>query len=149
MALLALAGVIISVTLVVWTVSNRALTPSCSWPLRIHGEVSAEQSGLVRCYLRALAHRDSAGLVAVAVDDPPVHITKADLHYSPDARSGEATATFTATNDTGYFLVTIIFRNGVTERTGIMDMWNEVGSSRWDGWRMDIGTPYARWARRT
>jgi hypothetical protein len=43
----------------------------------------------VRCYLRALAHRDTAGLLAVAPTTPPDHITEADLTHSADARSGE------------------------------------------------------------
>jgi arginine/ornithine N-succinyltransferase beta subunit len=36
------------------------------WPLRVQGAVSAEQAGLVRCYLRDLAQRDATDLMAVA-----------------------------------------------------------------------------------
>ena len=27
--------------------------PSCSWPLRVHGRVAADEVGLIRCYVRA------------------------------------------------------------------------------------------------
>src|SRR5579859_1316399 len=57
-------------------------TPVCSWPLQVRGSASPAQAGLVRCYLRALAGRDTAGLMAVAADIPPVRITAADLAYS-------------------------------------------------------------------
>ena len=65
-------------------------TPTCSWPLQVRGTASRAQAGLVRCYLRALASRDTAGLTAVAADIPPVRITSADLTYSADARAGLA-----------------------------------------------------------
>jgi len=70
-------------------------TPTCSWPLQVHGTAGPAHAGLVRCYLRALAGRDTAGLMAVAADIPPVRITSADLAYSADARAGLATAAFT------------------------------------------------------
>src|SRR6516165_10112815 len=63
-------------------------TPTCSWPLQVRGTASPAHAGLVRCYLRALAGRDAAGLMAVAADIPPVRITSADLAYSADARAG-------------------------------------------------------------
>ena len=77
-----------------WAAYENRDTPSCSWPLRIYGQPAPAQAGLVRCYLRALAHRDTTGLLAVAADIPPVRITKADLAHSADARTGRATATF-------------------------------------------------------
>jgi hypothetical protein len=145
-----LAVMAVSAGLVVWTTHDRVRIPSCSWPLRIHGGASADQAGLVRCYLQALARRDSAGLMAVAANDPPVHITKADLRYSPDARAGEATANFVPTDDSGYVVVTIIFANGARERTGIIYISNGGGTiDSCDCWRMHIGTFNGPWARAT
>lgn len=113
-------------------------TPSCSWPLRIRGTPTAAQAGLVRCYLRALAHRDTAALLAVAANIPPVRITRADLAHSADARSGRATATFLpATVDTAWLLVIITYADGATDRLGAQNMIAMGGPSVW---RMPIGT---------
>ena len=85
-----------------------------------------------------LAGQDTAGLLAVAADIPPVRITRADFTYSADARAGQATATFTPSpvDDTAYG-VTITYANGVTENASIMNMIAMGGPS---GWRMNIGT---------
>src|SRR5215813_8314878 len=77
-----------------WAAFENRGTPSCSWPMRTHGKPTREQAGLVRCYLRALAKRDTAGLLAVATSIPPVRITNADLTHSRDAGAGLATVTF-------------------------------------------------------
>jgi hypothetical protein len=99
---------------------------------------SPAQAGLVRCYLRALAGRDTAGLLAVADDIPPVRITSADLTYSADARAGLATAAFTPNpEDTAFVFVTITYASGVQENASIMNMVAMGGPS---GWRMNIGT---------
>jgi hypothetical protein len=62
-------------------------TPSCSWPLRVRGHATSEQAGLIRCYLRALAHHDAAGLRAVAYNDTnrTVRITAKDFRHAADA----------------------------------------------------------------
>jgi hypothetical protein len=113
-------------------------TPACSWPLQVRGTASPAQAGLVRCYLSALAGRDTAGLMAVAADIPPVRITKADLTYSADARAGLATAAFTPNpNDTTFASVTITYADGVEENASMMNMIAMGGPS---GWRMNIGT---------
>jgi hypothetical protein len=113
-------------------------TPTCSWPLQVRGSASPAQSGLVRCYLRALASRDTAGLMTVAADIPPVRITSADLRYSADARAGLATATVTPSPvDTTEASVTITYADGVRQNTGMMNMIAMGGPS---GWRMNIGT---------
>ena len=113
-------------------------TPTCSWPLQVRGTASPAQAGLVRCYLRALASRDTAGLTAIAADIPPVRITSADLTYSADARAGLATATFTPNpNDTTSAFVTITYADGVQENASMMNMIAMGGPS---GWRMNIGT---------
>src|SRR5580658_11002855 len=68
-----------------WVAYETWGTPTCSWPVRVRGTSDLAQTGLIRCYLRALARRDTAGLMAVAADIPPVRITRADLNYSADA----------------------------------------------------------------
>ncbi len=113
-------------------------TPTCSWPLTTRGTYGSAQSGLARCYVRALANHDASGLMAIAADIPPVRITSADLAYSADARAGQATATFTPSPvDTSFWLVTIRYADGVTEGTSMMNMIAMGGPS---GWRMTIGT---------
>jgi hypothetical protein len=139
------ACVLVAGTGVVWA-GHRAwvafesshTTPSCSWPLEIRGKPTPAQVGLVRCYLRALAHRDIVALLAVAANTPPVRITKADLTHSADARSGRATATFLpATVDTDWVPVIITYADGATDRLGVQNMIEMGGPSVW---RMSIGT---------
>lgn len=113
-------------------------TPACSWPLHIRGTATPAQAGLVRCYVRALAHRDTGALLAAAAGIPPVRITGADLAYSADARAGPATATFTPNPADGTSCkVTITYADGATENTSIMNMIAMGGPS---AWRMTIGT---------
>jgi hypothetical protein len=111
--------------------------PSCAWPLRVHGTATGEQAGLVRCYLRALARNDHAGLLAVAADIPPVRITSGDLRYAA-ARSGLATATFTPDPvDDASCMLTIRYADRMTEETYLIDM-DSMGGP--DTWRIGIGT---------
>jgi hypothetical protein len=113
-------------------------TPSCSWSLRIQGKPAPAQAGLVRCYVRALAHRDTAALLAVAANVPAVRITGADLAHSADARSGRATVTFLpALVDTDWIPVIITYADGATDRLGVQNMIEMGGPSVW---RMSIGT---------
>lgn len=98
-------------------------TPTCSWPLQVRGTASPAQAGLVRCYLRALASRDTAGLMAVAADIPPVNITSADLRYSAGARAGLATVVVTPSpEDTTYAFVIITYADGVRQNASMMNM---------------------------
>lgn len=121
-----------------WAAIQTWGTPTCSWPLQVRGTASPAQAGLVRCYLRALAGRDTAGLMAVAADIPPVRITSADLRYSADARAGLATAAFTPNpEDPTSASVTITYADGVRENAGMLNMVAMGGPS---GWRMIIGT---------
>lgn len=121
-----------------WAAIQTWGTPTCSWPLQVRGTASPAQAGLVRCYLRALAGRDTAGLMAVAADIPPVRITSADLRYSADARAGLATAAFTPNSeDPTSASVTITYADGVRENAGLQNMVAMGGPS---GWRMIIGT---------
>jgi hypothetical protein len=110
--------------------------PSCSWPLQVHGIVTAEQAGLVRCYLRALAQRDAAGLLAVADDDPSVRITGAQLAHSADARAGVASATFVPNpSDDAFVSVTVRYADGVSVGLGLMI----ANPSSAHSWRLEIG----------
>jgi hypothetical protein len=121
-----------------WVAYEHGGTPSCSWPLQVRGTATRAQAGLVRCYLRALAARDTAGLMAVADYDPAVRITTADLAHSTDARAGLATATFTPSEvDSTYVSLTISYDDGARESTGIINMIAMGGGS---GWRIPIGT---------
>jgi hypothetical protein len=121
-----------------WAAFTGQGTPSCSWPLHVRGKPAPKQVGLMRCYLKALAHRDRAGLLAVADDHPPVRITKADLRHSADALAGQATATFTPNPSDPYNgIVDIAYTDGAHDRLGIQNMIAYGGSS---AWRLGIGT---------
>jgi hypothetical protein len=118
-----------------WNAIETAGTPTCSWPLRVEGTASPAQAGLVRCYLRALADSDSAGLSAVSEDTPHAGITEVDLAHAADARAGLATATFTPSLvDSEYVLLTITYADRAQEKTGIINMVAMGGAS---GWRID------------
>jgi hypothetical protein len=114
-------------------------TPSCSWPLQVHGTATAQQVGLVRCYLQSVAGHDATGLNAVAANIPPFQVTGADFRYSRDARAGVATATFTPNpSDSSYAYLTIHFADGAVDSTeGIINMDSMGGPSVW---RMDVGS---------
>jgi hypothetical protein len=121
-----------------WEAIQTRGTPTCSWPLQVRGTASRAQAGLVRCYLRALASRDTAGLMGVAADIPPVRITKADLTHSADARAGLATATITQNpEDTSSAFADIVYADGARDDVGLINM-NAMGGP--SGWRMVIGT---------
>jgi hypothetical protein len=98
---------------------------------------------LVRCYLRALAQRDRAGLLAVAANIPPFRNTKADLAHSADACDELATATFLpAAVDTTYVPVNVAYADGDRDRLALLNMIAMGGPSIW---RMDgIGTDVTR-----
>lgn len=66
------------------------------WPLRAEGVASAQQVGLVGCYLKDLAQKNMSGLATIAASssDPVNQISYIDLRYSAAARGGLATATF-------------------------------------------------------
>lgn len=114
--------------------------PSCSWPLRVRGQGTIEQAGLVRCYLRALAAHDKSGMLAVADTshaDEPLTITSADFAHAADARSGTATATFRPNDTDGAYVdVTFDFANGARADVP-MELANPASAH---SWRMEIGT---------
>lgn len=110
--------------------------PSCSWPLRVRGEASHEQAGLIRCYVRALATHDVAGLQAVAENDPPVRITAAQFRHTGDARAGTATATFVPNpSDNAYTTVKITYADGAADSLAIV-LANPASAH---SWRIQVG----------
>jgi hypothetical protein len=79
--------------------SRATSVPSCDWPLQVQGEGTHEQAGLIRCYVRAVAHRDLTTLSQLVTNMgklPTMH--PSDVRQSRDALSGTATATFTPNN---------------------------------------------------
>jgi hypothetical protein len=122
-----------------WEAYETSGTPACSWPLQVRGPATPAQVGLVRCYLRALADGDTAGLLAVADDIPPVRITRGGLAHSADARTGLATATFRQNPvDSTSAFVNITYADGTREDDlGLINMIAMGGSP---GWRLAIGT---------
>lgn len=113
-------------------------TPSCSWPLHVRGKPAPGQVSLMRCYLKALAHSDTAGLLAIAEAPSPVRITKADLRHSADARAGLATVTFAPrVLNPEFGVVGIVYADGAREQLGIQNMISFGGPSVW---RLAIGT---------
>ena len=126
----------------VWGYIESRPTPalSCSWPLRVRGEPAPGEAGAVRCYLKALAQRDMAGLYTTAYSDygdGSVHLTNAALSHSADARAGLATATFTANlDDTGLAEVMIDYADGARADLGLQIADPQSANS----WRLNIGS---------
>jgi hypothetical protein len=140
----AVAGVLCLLVAGVWVwgyLENRP-TPalSCSWPLRVRGEPAPGEAGAVRCYLKALAQRDMAGLYTTAYSDygdGSVHLTNAAFTHSADARAGLATATFTGNStDTGLAEVMIDYADGAHNDLGLQIANPQSANS----WRLNIGT---------
>lgn len=120
------------------TAADSGGAPACSWSVRVRGSARPPQARLIRCYLHALAHRDTSGLLAVAARIPPVRITRADLTHAADARAGPAIATFTPNpSDPTSCEVAIAFADGATENLGMINMIAMGGAPVW---RVDIGT---------
>jgi hypothetical protein len=109
--------------------------PSCSWPLSVRGQPTAVQTGLVKCYLRALATRDTSAMTAVS--DPPAHLTTSAFALAGAAKSGVAAARFTPNKvASGTVDVVITFANG---RTTSLEM-VLANPASWRSWRLVIGS---------
>jgi len=105
--------------------------------MRVRGAATADEAGVVRCYLQDLAHRDTAGLYAIADYIPKPHLTASDLQFATDARSGLATAYFSPSSvSVSYIGVTITYADGAAETTGLLNIQAMGGPSTW---RMAIG----------
>jgi hypothetical protein len=108
--------------------------PACSWPLRVTGHATAAQTGLIRCYLQAVAQHDLGALKGLA--NPVYRVTGAQLAQTADAQVGLATATITMSpDDTGIGAVQIDYADGATCSFGIEIVNPQVAGS----WRLDIG----------
>jgi hypothetical protein len=109
--------------------------PSCSWPLSVHGQPTAVQTGLLKCYLRALATHDTSGLAAVA--DQPAHLTGSDFALAGAAKSGVAAARFTQNQvASGTVDVAITFADGKTTSLEMV----LANPASWQSWRLVIGS---------
>ena len=110
--------------------------PACSWPLRVAGPATAAQSGLIRCYLRAVAGHNLAALQGLV--NPTYRATQAQLARTADARAGRASATITLSpDDTGIATVRIDYADGAARQFGI----ELVNPQSAGSWRIDIGPP--------
>jgi len=119
---------------------STTIVPSCSWPLRVVGKASPEQSGLVGCYLRARADRSRPGMLSVAYRVYPggVHISPAAFARTADARSGVATIRLSpGIDDPYYFPVMITFADGAREQV-FMALANPASEH---SWRLVVATP--------
>jgi len=99
--------------------------PSCEWPVHVAGRASRDQIDVMRCYLRALATHNVAGMKSVARIVPGgIVITKADFAHSADARSGVATIKLQragyAEVDPNAFPVRVTFADGARESVFMM-----------------------------
>jgi hypothetical protein len=104
----------------------------------VHGHATSEQAGLIRCYLRALAHRDADSLQTLAdATAGPVRITSADLRHAADARAGAASATFSPPGEDAVVAIKIIFADQVTETIWMAP---EATTGAREPWRLEIGT---------
>jgi len=108
--------------------------------LRIHGNETGGQDGLVRCYLQALANRDAVAMRAVATSLPATKITSIDFRHSGDARTGTATAIFGQNpSDSTDAWAVIHFADGAVEDLGLI---NEMSMGGNDVWRITIGSAW-------
>ncbi|MFC1402901.1 MULTISPECIES: hypothetical protein [Streptacidiphilus] len=99
-----------------------ASEPSCSWSARVEG-ADADQAGLIRCYLRALAQHSESGLRAVVPSQDnqgPTGFTAADFTHSRDAAAGPATVTVKPNDsDSADASVTISYIDGAHDQLEI------------------------------
>ncbi|TDU02661.1 hypothetical protein EDD99_1062 [Streptomyces sp. 846.5] len=95
-----------------------ASEPSCSWSANING-ASADQAGLIRCYLRAVARHSDSELRAVVPsmdDNGPTGFSAPDFAHSHDAAAGPATVTVVANDsDSADATVTISYADGARD----------------------------------
>lgn len=95
---------------------------SCSWPADIQ-RANPAQAGLIRCYLRAVAHHSTVELRSVVRarnDNGPIRFSSADFARTADAHSGTATATVTGNpNDDADADVAIHYTDGVSDNLDI------------------------------
>lgn len=117
-----------------------ASAPSCSWPAHIE-HANSDQAGLIRCYLRAVAHHSASELRAVvraSGDNGPTGFSRADFAHAADARSGTATVTVTGNDvDSADAAVSIRYADGARDELEI-HLADPTSSHSWRFW--DIGT---------
>lgn len=112
--------------------------PRCSWPMRVQGRASADQIGLMRCYVKAMAQRNLLALIPlVDHDGSPTLTSSRVLKRWKDARTGTPTALFkTSADDPASTFVTVRYADGA--RVGLeMDIANPMSAH---SWRLELGT---------
>ncbi|MET8407016.1 hypothetical protein ABZV34_02685 [Streptomyces sp. NPDC005195] len=148
----AAAAVAAGVLLVRWLVPDPWLTiqdfaqgpdagaPSCSWPVHLE-KANPDQAGLIRCYLRAIAHHSTSELrtaVRARDDDGPTGFSAADFAHTQDVTSGTAKVTVVDNDvDSADATVAIRYADGVRQELDI----HLANPSSTDSWRFwDVGT---------
>ncbi|MFC1432456.1 hypothetical protein ACEZDB_17540 [Streptacidiphilus sp. N1-3] len=99
-----------------------ASAPSCSWSAARIEKADADQAGLIRCYLRAVAQHSDGQLRAVvrSGSDGPSGFSPADFAHTRDANSGSATVTVTGNDsDSADADVAIRYADGVRQQLEI------------------------------
>lgn len=120
-----------------------ASAPSCSWPADIQ-RANPTQTGVIRCYLRAIAHHNTAELRSVVRarnDNGPIGFSSADFAHTTDARSGTASAIVTGnSNDDADADVAIRYADGVSDNLEIHTA-NPTSAQSWRFWNIGIYAP--------
>ncbi|MGV9563045.1 hypothetical protein [Streptomyces sp. NPDC003480] len=117
-----------------------AAAPSCSWPVHLE-KANSDQAGLIRCYLRAIAHHSTSELrivVRARNDNGPTGFSAADFAHTHDVNSGTATATVVGNDvDSADATVMIRYADGVRQELEL----HLANPSSTDSWRFwDVGT---------
>ncbi|SEO43908.1 hypothetical protein [Actinacidiphila rubida] len=114
---------------------------SCAWQVDVRAG-DADQAGLIRCYLRALAHHSPSELRAVVPsrdDGGPTGFPTSDFAHTHDANSGTATATVVA-NDSDSADATVLIRYADQARDQLeIHLASPSSRASWRFW--NLGTP--------
>ena len=115
-----------------------AASRSCSWPADIH-EGDPDQAGLIRCYLRAVAHHSESELRAVVPsrdNGGPAGFSTADFSHTHDANSGIPTATVVG-NDSDSADATVVIRYADQARDQLeIHLANPSSKDSWRFWTL-------------
>lgn len=123
-----------------YMVNRNAYAPSCSSSANIE-HADADQDGLIRCYLKAVADHSTSELQAVVPSadyDGPTGFNAADISHTADVRSGTDTVTVVPNEvDSADAEVTIHYANGAHDNHDI-HLADPTSSHSWRFW--DVGT---------
>lgn len=112
--------------------------PSCSWPADIR-QGNPDQAGLIRCYLRAVAHHSESELRAVVPsrdNGGPTGFSTADFTHTHDVNSGTPLATVVA-NDSDSADATVVIRYADQARDQLeIHLANPSSKDSWRFWNL-------------